>query len=342
MSKISVLAFSDIHNNVEAVEALRKRERGNFDALVIAGDIGSERAAEILEIASDYDCPVFYIYGNWDNLLSYSQTFSRNCIHLHQETFSVNGYCFAGFSGCPTHWGMNPIAEKLFLNVQNDFAELLQTVHLLEKEIASAAELFIKEAEEAEQEYNAYIEHLMPKIRKSKSETEYHEKLLKTKKRYKNDKKVKEFEKCILLNKKKIAALDKPLDRLLISKKYKNYQDARSRARRIAEGENRRILIEKIQSQGNVFSKTFLIAHERLYKTHIDAPNLFCHLFGHRHGFKHTIYKGTNFINVSALDNDRVTVFDNHRLIRERNSTYCILKAEGANLDVRCEPLNNI
>jgi len=39
-----LLAISDIHGNVEAVRRLRGRERNAFDAVVVAGDIGSDAA----------------------------------------------------------------------------------------------------------------------------------------------------------------------------------------------------------------------------------------------------------------------------------------------------------
>jgi predicted phosphodiesterase len=52
-----VLALSDIHNNVSCVRKLREQESNRLDALVIAGDIGRQRAAEVL-------CPVVFVNGN--------------------------------------------------------------------------------------------------------------------------------------------------------------------------------------------------------------------------------------------------------------------------------------
>jgi predicted phosphodiesterase len=35
------MVFSDIHDNMDAVAALRRLEENMFDAIVVAGDIGS-------------------------------------------------------------------------------------------------------------------------------------------------------------------------------------------------------------------------------------------------------------------------------------------------------------
>jgi predicted phosphodiesterase len=53
-----LLAFSDIHRNLEAVRKLRASEANSFDAVVVAGDIGSESANEFFKILSTFNCPV--------------------------------------------------------------------------------------------------------------------------------------------------------------------------------------------------------------------------------------------------------------------------------------------
>lgn len=108
MGKINFLALSDIHDNVRAVKKLRAREKNTFDAVIIAGDIGDNKDDEILKILSSFDCPILYIYGNWDNTQSYDKKFSQNCIHLHQNIVNINDYTFSGFSGCQTSWGRTP------------------------------------------------------------------------------------------------------------------------------------------------------------------------------------------------------------------------------------------
>jgi predicted phosphodiesterase len=63
------LAFSDIHHNLEAVRKLRASEANSFDAVVVAGDIGSESANKFFKILSTFNCPVLYVFGNGDHEL---------------------------------------------------------------------------------------------------------------------------------------------------------------------------------------------------------------------------------------------------------------------------------
>jgi Icc-related predicted phosphoesterase len=110
---VKLLAVSDIHGNVEAVHLLRERERNVFDAVIVAGDIGGGAAPEILNILASFACPIMYVFGNWDNQLPYDTDFGSACHHLHLRSVECGGWAFAGFSGLPTSWGMNPIAKAL-------------------------------------------------------------------------------------------------------------------------------------------------------------------------------------------------------------------------------------
>jgi len=327
LSKIHLLAFSDIHNNVKSVQKLREQEKNNFDAVVVAGDMGDDKAEEVFEIISSFDCPIFYIYGNWDNKLSYDKRFSKNCFHLHQASVSINGFSFAGFSGCKTHWGENPIAETALLDVENSFEEHLKNLENLRKEISALTESLYKEIKNADVLYEQYIKSFMPKKEFENHRYEYLE-FLQTKAQYRNDEKAKEFGRIINSNKKKIRGLEKPISQALKSKKHNIYQRAIKDAYKKAEYLNRKLLLEKLKSENCDFSKTFLITHERLFKTHSDAPNLFCHIFGHAHGYKHSFYKGTNFVNVSALDENEI-------------GSYCVINADNSNFEISCKFLPN-
>jgi predicted phosphodiesterase len=66
-----LLAFSDIHHNLVAVRKMRALENNSFDAIIVAGDIGNESAADFFGILATFKCPVMYVYGNWDNKLGY-------------------------------------------------------------------------------------------------------------------------------------------------------------------------------------------------------------------------------------------------------------------------------
>jgi predicted phosphodiesterase len=110
MFSMRLLAISDIHGNVDAVRRLRDRERNDFEAVVVAGDMGSKAAPEILGVLGSFACPVLYVFGNWDSKLPYDAPFGPDCRHLHLQSVEVGGWAFTGFSGLPAHWGQNPLA----------------------------------------------------------------------------------------------------------------------------------------------------------------------------------------------------------------------------------------
>ena len=106
-----LLALSDIHNNLVAVRKMRAAEKNSFDAIIVAGDIGNACAIEFFKIVSTFKCPIMYVLGNWDYELSYQKSYGRDCHLIHLNIFTFGAYSFTGFSGCPTHWGKNPIAH---------------------------------------------------------------------------------------------------------------------------------------------------------------------------------------------------------------------------------------
>ena len=72
-----LLAISDIHNNVACVRKLRGQESNDFDAIVLAGDIGGDRATEIFKVLKTFRCPILYVHGNWDHRLKPSVSFGE-------------------------------------------------------------------------------------------------------------------------------------------------------------------------------------------------------------------------------------------------------------------------
>jgi predicted phosphodiesterase len=120
-----LLAFSDIHHNLVAVKKLRASETNSFDAIVVAGDIGSASADEFFKILSTFKCPVLYVFGNWDHELSYGKFYGDNCHLIHSNVVTIGDLHFTGFSGCPTNWGKNPIARRIFTKIRKtDTAKL--------------------------------------------------------------------------------------------------------------------------------------------------------------------------------------------------------------------------
>lgn len=91
-----LLAISDIHNLVPAVQELRAREANDFDAVLVAGDFGSDAAQPIFDILSTFNCPVLYIRGNWDYQYEVSTNFGPNCFHIHDEPFAIEDWHVIG------------------------------------------------------------------------------------------------------------------------------------------------------------------------------------------------------------------------------------------------------
>lgn len=108
-----VLALSDIHAAVHLVERLRQRELNEYDLLIVAGDIGGRSARAICDILDTFECPVAYVFGNHDHELPYDFDLGHNGVHLDGQALVHDGIALVGFSGCPTHWGNNPIAARI-------------------------------------------------------------------------------------------------------------------------------------------------------------------------------------------------------------------------------------
>jgi hypothetical protein len=123
-----LLAFSDIHHNLAAVQRLRVQEKNSFDAIVVAGDIGSESAPDIFKILMTFECPILYVYGNWDHKLGYKKSFGVNCHLIHWNVITIGNISFTGFSGCPTNWGKNPVAQRLYRQVETENKSVLEAL----------------------------------------------------------------------------------------------------------------------------------------------------------------------------------------------------------------------
>lgn len=116
---MKLLAISDIHGKVESVRRLRERVANGFDAIVLAGDIGKDldTAAQVFDILGTFDCPILYVYGNWDHSLSYDHDFGLNAHHLHNACYSLGGWTVAGYSGIDVNWGHNPLAASITVDL---------------------------------------------------------------------------------------------------------------------------------------------------------------------------------------------------------------------------------
>jgi len=95
------LAFSDVHNNLACVRKMRAQERNIFDAILFGGDIGRKIPEPFFEILATFECPVYYVHGNWDIDLPLDAKYHPRATILHRSFVTLNGITFAGFSDKP-------------------------------------------------------------------------------------------------------------------------------------------------------------------------------------------------------------------------------------------------
>jgi predicted phosphodiesterase len=94
---MKILAIADIHNNVACVRKLRAQEANGYDAIAIAGDIGTHGAAEVFEILTTFKCPIVYVHGNWDRMPEDAK-FGARAHPVHLQVLKVGSLAFAGYS----------------------------------------------------------------------------------------------------------------------------------------------------------------------------------------------------------------------------------------------------
>lgn len=121
---MKILAISDIHDNVPAVRKLRSREPNLYDIIIVAGDIGTQNTSKIFDILTTFECPILYVYGNWDHKLRYETKWSPNGVHLDLKSFRFRKYNFVGFSGHRLDWGANPMYLTHLENAERQIAQI--------------------------------------------------------------------------------------------------------------------------------------------------------------------------------------------------------------------------
>lgn len=292
-----ILAFSDIHDNLSCVKKMRHQEKNDYDAVVIAGDIGSEIEAAFFEVMSSFNCPVLYIYGNWDGESAYAPIGIDNAQHLHLSLHKAKDMYFAGFSGCQSNWGKNPISA--------DFETNPVARH-------EAANRIIDEIRSSCAQRQAALTRAFKKdlgVRLAE-----HGPIDKRTNAYRN---LEDGVRCRYHTEQRKLTREK--DRLRLPRastfggKNMTKQEAEDvRARKLISREvahlNRKQLLDVVRSSGVEPSQLMLVTHDRLYRLDEDLPGLKFHVFGHRHGFKHTVQKGTHILNVSALGEVRTVI----------------------------------
>lgn len=132
---MKILSISDIHNNIAAVRKLIDKEDDRFDAIIIAGDIGSECFDDTIILLTKYNCPILFVFGNWDHDINYNLMLHKQAIHLHNNIVCTSDACFVGFSGCKSNWGNNEIASSFYreFNAKNSIEDLYDEINNLKK-----------------------------------------------------------------------------------------------------------------------------------------------------------------------------------------------------------------
>lgn len=319
------LVFSDIHRNLDAVRELRTRESNSFDAVLVAGDIGTEVTSEFLSITRSFECPVLFVYGNWDNRTEYSEAMFASGL-IHQSVHAIDGYFVTGFSGCPTHWGLNPKFLELQAEIRQQHGVTLDEYRaIVEEHDQAKKELELLDAEAVGRK----IDRLNART-KSKRTAVYREAARRI------------HSTATTSLDRKLSALDIPLQEYRRSIAYRNYL-ADKKAMKALVLEQNRSCLDRLRSEIDP-RRTILMTHERLYRLQADAPLL--HVFGHRHTYAHSKFHDTHLVNVAALDNhddwisDEMIIED--QALISRLSGYCIIEVQGFDVIVHRKTLRSV
>lgn len=269
------LLLSDIHDNLSAVQKMRTQESNGFDALIVAGDIGSHCTQQIFDVLATFGCPVLYVYGNWDYKLAYDASYGDTCRHLHLVPFESGPITFVGFSGCTVNWGQNPEAKRLYQEVDDAHSAIIHT--LSDAKIEEERTKSVVEAE-----YDASVDALKATSRRPPSQRKL--KALDAERR------------------RKLATLSKAVEDVKSTEAYSSYVRQQSSVSAEALIRNRRALSEVLKRLELTRQRTVIVTHDRLFKTQSEIPSVPIFLFGHRHGFAETTFQGAKYVNVSALD----------------------------------------
>lgn len=309
LRNMRLLVFSDIHNNMDAVRALRKQEANEYDAVIVAGDIGSETAHEFFPLLDTFECPVFCVYGNWDGELNYSAELSTRCVLINHHIHSHGGYFFTGFSGCPSWWGNNPI----YLEEQDAIDQKRRQVGQKHRQVISALDEAYAHADRYAAEHAAELD--LPFEQLEEEFKQRRRRLLKRKTALgvnahrRAGAKLRQWRDKMLdkLKQEREQKLNQPevvaeMEKITSSREYDLYiEDLYDYSDRTFD-RNRLTLLEQIKNSGVAQDRLIVITHERLFRFAEDGVVPLLHVFGHHHKFKHTYYRGTNYLNAAALD----------------------------------------
>lgn len=295
------LVLSDIHDNIGHVRLLRDQEDNDFDALIVAGDIGDTIAQEFFEVTDSFACPAYCVYGNWDNSLEYRPTLSRYARLIHHNIEQVGDLYLTGFSGCPSGWGNNPAFLSEMSRVESRHRAILD-------ELAKAQE-------EARQYERAGVE-VGWKSRRITLEVEGGKR--KPRHRLSQDEKA-------------LRRLYSDIRKTSDSEAYGYYLRDREQVYGIVLKKNRRLLLELIHTRGVPEDRLVVVTHQRLHKLADDGLNPLLHVFGHVHEYVFHKFRATHYLNAAAIDNGFSEFFGRQKLCPEG---YCRVTVYGNDIQV--------
>lgn len=298
------LVLSDIHNNIEHIRVLRKKENDVYDAIIVAGDIGNKIADEFYSILDSFGCPVFCVYGNWDNGLIYNNNLSSRCVLLHHNIEEVKGYFITGFSGCPASWGNNPIYLAYKDKINKRHNAILSLLDNIKKNVE-------EQNQDIDKKYQEKLDQLYQKTKDRRR------KGYKSKVRRIEERKVQEIKKA-----------QKAIDKIYITKEYKKYEEDRESLPKKVLLDNRKLLFDNVRGAEIPSNKLIIVTHERMYKISEEDVNPLLHIFGHIHEYKFGLFKGTYYLNTAAIDNGFSEFFGRTELLPEGYCDIAISKGE--------------
>jgi hypothetical protein len=275
---MKLLALSDIHNNLIVARKMRAQEKNVFDAIVVAGDIGDSSAEHLFNILKSFKCPIMYVYGNWDASLDYRHSFGKSAQHLHHRAIKNSGFVFVGYSGCDANWGNNPIACETL-------AKKFKITQSMSNSLESAFLEYRRKKTEIEQLHDERVARFSASNSNRRSK-HYQQQLIAWAEEKSSD----------------IAKIRRPMLDISGSTAFRahpNLRDSSQLKQRVLRL-NREKLLETIQKCGATRQQLIVVTHDRTPWKYLGGAQL--HLFGHRHGFNEHVYKGTKYVNVSALD----------------------------------------
>ncbi|MGK0270059.1 MAG: hypothetical protein ACI88H_000692 [Cocleimonas sp.] len=332
ITNMNVLALSDIHQRQHTVDYIErlieetKKFQFDFDCIIVGGDIGDMNETysySVLTKLSTLGVPVYYVWGNSDPNCSYTPKLPSNCFHLHHNIQKIGEYWLVGYSGCWFDWGKNPLSRETtdkIRDINDKYSDILP------------------KARELDLCNSSIIDERKATINK-KYDTLFL--LLQNRGENKRLRAYKNREKRLKLRlSQHLAVTDSfVLPKLLAIREsdyYRMYKEEHSNACVNLTDKNINALVELIMTAQMPLDKLIIVTHERIDKLGEYFPSPpYLHLFGHRHGFRKSYYKGSNFVNISAFH-----PHCNHSGY-DSPPTYSLLSLGGKRINANCVELGN-